>query len=208
MNNDLESMIKASEDNLNNELTLVEESLTELPHLRLEYAEVHDSIIKRATEMVSTIAIKYHDINNTYISDKIELDSALFSSTLFQLRTSEFAIKTIIEDMNTGNNTSSIFSSLDRMQRVNTEIVKNMQEQIIIIEQKYRVLQTLDGDVYQHEGPKEGMTGMINDGEFISTNTRDLLQHLTGLSSSDDAHIDRQFIVIPDANEKVNKKHE
>lgn len=202
MMNDLEAMIKASGDNLDSELSLAEENLQTLPNLRLDYAEVHDSIIKRATDMVSTIAKKYHNISSTYIKDKIELDSTLFSSSLFQLRTSEFAIKTIIEDINSGNNTSSVFTSLDRMQKVNSEIVKNMQEQIIIIEQKYKVLQDLDGG-FQGEGPSDGLTGIINDGEFISTNTKDLLQHLTGLEEGEDAKVDRQFIEIPESNEKT-----
>ena len=208
----LESMIQASGDTLNNELTLAEGNLQEMPNLRLEYAEVHDEITARAIEMITTVAKKYHNLESDYIKDKIELDSVLFASSIFQLRTSEFAIKTIIEDINAGNNTSSVFGSLDRMQRVNSEIVKNMQEQIIIIEQKYKVLQSMSGtedvgDDSNYEAPDGGLTGIINDGGYISLGTKKLLQHLTGLDGSAEERINRQFVEVPTEALK-NKENE
>jgi hypothetical protein len=110
----------------------------------LNYDEVTATSETKAKEIVLSIANFYLDNdvlkNDPYVNQKMQLDVLSISNLLFQMVTSEHAIKILLREIDNGNFHPRMFEVLGGLQKSKMEIVKHLKQVEIIMENNYKGL--------------------------------------------------------------------
>lgn len=118
---------------------------TESFESKLNYDKITEETQNKAKDMVISIANFYitdDDLkNNEYVNHKIQMDIMTISNLLFQMITSEHAIKILLREIDEGNFHPRMFEVLGGLQKSKMEIVKHLKQVEIIMENNYKTLQ-------------------------------------------------------------------
>jgi hypothetical protein len=109
----------------------------------LNYETVTTESETKAKEIVDSIVNFYLDDtlkDDPYIAQKMSLDIITISNLLFQMVTSEHAIKILLREIDNGNFQARMFEVLGGLQKSKMEIVKHLKQVEIIMENNYKSL--------------------------------------------------------------------
>ena len=109
----------------------------------LNYEETTLRSQNKATEMVRSIVSYYltEELQqHNYIKNKMDLDIITISNLLFNMETSEHALKALLNEIDQGNLHPRMFEVLSGLQKAKMEIVKHLKQVEIIMENNYKML--------------------------------------------------------------------
>lgn len=140
---DLENMI------LGADLTVKEADKKDLPASNsaikpLNYDGLQLETDNKAEEVVDSVVLLYlpkefiheHD----YVRQKMSVDKLTVSNLIFQMKTSEHAIKKLLEEIDMGNIHARSFEVLASLQKSKMEIVKHLAQFMVVMENNYKNL--------------------------------------------------------------------
>jgi len=142
---DLEAMIMGSS------LTPVPESKKgDLPALSsiksLDLMSVKMEADKKAEEVVESVVLLYLDrkmiFEHDYINQKMSIDKMTVSDLICNMKTSEHAIKKLVEDIDNGNMHARSFEVLSSLQKSKMEIIKHLAQFMVILETNYKKIKS------------------------------------------------------------------
>lgn len=110
----------------------------------LDYDRVKLQADSKAEEIVESIVLLYLPVKliseHEYVSQKMGIDKINVSDLLFQMKTSEHAIKKLLEDIDSGNMQSRAFEVLSQLQKSKLDIVKHLTVYMVTMENNYKNL--------------------------------------------------------------------
>lgn len=105
--------------------------------IKTECDDKSDSIVDSIVSMYIPVEFaKEHD----YIHEKMSIDKITISSLLFQMKTSEHAIKRLLEEIDAANVNQRTFADLSQLQKSKMEIVKHFASFMVTMENNYKSL--------------------------------------------------------------------
>lgn len=148
----------------------------------LDYDRVKLMADAKAEEIVESIVLLYLPVKlvseHEYVSQKMSIDKINVSDLLFQMKTSEHAIKKLLEDIDSGNMQSRAFEVLSQLQKSKMEIVKHLTVYMVTMENNYK---NLKDDYTSNVTEKNtlaispGEAKEITDTAFKSRGTKDIM---------------------------------
>lgn len=140
---DLENMI------LGADLTVKEAGKKDLPASNsaikpLNYDGLQLETDNKAEEVVDSVVLLYLPIEfiheHEYVRQKMSVDKLTVSNLIFQMKTSEHAIKKLLEEIDMGNIHARSFEVLASLQKSKMEIVKHLAQFMVVMENNYKNL--------------------------------------------------------------------
>lgn len=98
----------------------------------------------KAEEVVEAVILLYlppefiHE--HEYVKQKMSIDKLTVSNLIFQMKTSEHAIKKLLEEIDNGNIHARSFEVLASLQKSKMEIVKHLAQFMVVMENNYKNL--------------------------------------------------------------------
>jgi hypothetical protein len=169
----------------------------------MDYDAIKEVSDDRAKEIVDSIAEFY--LNReiikeiSYIQQKNVVDKITVSNLLFQMKTAEYAIIKLLEEIDNGSVQPRTFEVLSSLQKSKMEIVKHLAQFMVIMENNYKSLRE-DYRYKKSEEPLElGMAEEVENEEVSTFQMRGGKQLIEALRN-----------VIPEkkANEREDLEHE
>jgi len=134
-----------------------------------------DSLLKF---YLSENIIEQHD----YIKAKAEIDKASLSTLMYQMKTTEKAITTLLDNIDNGDMTPRMFEVLGNLQKTLLDIVKSQTMYLMASEESLKKI-SRDIEIYNpgttSVTPNSGSSGVKSRG------TKDLMKALRGLDSEE-----------------------
>jgi len=111
----------------------------------IDYAEIKEKCEDLSKNIVDSIISFYMNNIETikdipYLKNKSEVDKITVSSLLFQMKTGEVAITKLLEKIDNGDTSPRCFEVLASLQKSKMEIVKHLQQFMVILENNYKTL--------------------------------------------------------------------
>ena len=152
----------------------------------MDYGVVKTETDSRADDIVNSVAYFYLPEDSiegeAYIRQKSMVDKITVSNLLFQMKTAEYAIIRLLEEMDNGSVHARTFEVLASLQKSKMEIVKHLASFMTIMEENYKKIKE-DYRVKVNEAPLLVGSGEItihggSDDKFTMRGTRGLLETL------------------------------
>jgi len=153
----------------------------------LNYAVLQQETDNKAEEIVESVVLLYLPVEfvveHEYVKQKMSVDKLTVSDLISQMKTSEHAIKKLLEEIDNGNLHARSFEVLASLQKSKMEIVKHLAQFMVVMENNYKnlkfdyenskaekVLEVGEGDVEvmgQQDSSKfrgtRGLIGLLHD---------------------------------------------
>lgn len=148
----------------------------------VDFLALKEEVNNKATSTVENIADYFFDFDELkanatkMIKSRMELDIISLNSVIYQLRTSDYAIAQILDEVSRGitNNSVRLFEALNSLQRTNIEATKTLSSMITIFEQQYASLKNQIKHIDMMESESEE-----NDG--VHRGTRKIFQEISDI---------------------------
>lgn len=166
--------------------------LTDNPvNLSLNYLKMKEDIDDKALIILNSIVGFYFNEDDIkkygYILNKMELDYINLSNLLFQIKTLEHVIIKSIVEIDSGSTSPRMFESFAQLERTKTDLLKQFQQFLILMEESYkRLSDTVKdknvGKMVEIDG--DGSVKLI-DGGVKSYGTKNVLRDLDDVNNDD-----------------------
>lgn len=148
----------------------------------IDFLALREEVNTQATSTVENIAEYFFDFSEMksnaikMIKSRMELDIVSLNSVIYQLKTSDYAIAQILDEVSRGitNNSVRLFEALNSLQRTNIEATKTLSSMITVFEQQYASLKNQIKHIDMMENEAEE-----NDG--VHRGTRKIFQEISDL---------------------------
>lgn len=148
----------------------------------IDFLALREEVNTQATSTVENIAEYFFDFSEMksnaikMIKSRMELDIVSLNSVIYQLKTSDYAIAQILDEISRGitNNSVRLFEALNSLQRTNIEATKTLSSMITVFEQQYASLKNQIKHIDMMENEAEE-----NDG--VHRGTRKIFQEISDL---------------------------
>lgn len=105
-----------------------------------EIKEKADSMSERYMKKIVKFFVLNKNTKDTYIEEKMQLDKLILSSLIFQMKTAEYSIIKLLEQIDSGNISPKMFDSLGNLQKSKMDIIKHLVQFMVILETSYKNL--------------------------------------------------------------------
>lgn len=96
------------------------------------------------------------DVSNEIIQKQIQLDIELLTPLLFQYKLSNYMIKKILNEIEIGDTSPKMFDALSKMQKTNSENLKDIISMFSLLEEKYKKVSNEKESDTKHTESSEG----------------------------------------------------
>lgn len=134
----------------------------------MHFEKVKEESSKKAEEMVDSIIKFYLDKSmysteegKVYLQNKRDIDVLTVSNLIFQMRTAEYAITKLLEEIDNGNIHPRQFEVLASLQKSKMEIVKYLSIINIQLENNYKIIRQEYNSIYQNDSDDDALIGGI-----------------------------------------------
>ena len=151
----------------------------------LDYDKIQEEYNKKAEEIVRSF-VHYHIPTGMqhfdYINQKMGIDVITISNLLFQMITSDHAIKHMLREIDAGNYNPRMFEMLSKLQDSKMGIIKHLKQIEIVMENSYRGIAEelmLEGDKLMDREQQKALPGIgSKKGGCIGIGSKAILQEL------------------------------
>ena len=150
------------------------------------YSEIKKRVTFKAKKMINSLMRFYLSeeiINNEeYIQLRAEYEKMTLSALLYQLKTAELAITTLLETIDRGDLSARMFEVLGSLQKSILDIIKTQTMSLIAAEDTFKKI-SHDIDVYRSN--TEYSTNNSNNA-ISSRGTKDIMRAIKNINKNDD----------------------
>jgi hypothetical protein len=176
---DLENLMDKAED-ISSE---IESPKFEKPKEYTDFDEFKKTATRDAKNIIKKLIAFYLNTDmakDKYTIKKVSIDIANLSNCMFQLQSSEYAVKKALEEIDQGIANDRMFKVLADLQKQNMEIMKYNKQYIQIIEQEYADFAANFEEYKNNSGGNllEGEGTKITDVGEVHRGTKSLLNNL------------------------------
>lgn len=149
----------------------------------VDFTLLHEQVKEQAEQTIRNIASVFFDLSNVpdnvkrMVESRIEIDVLTIQSIIYQIRTSEYAVGQLLNELSTGitSNSVRLFEALNGLQKTNVDSTKTLNSILMLLEKQYSELFESVESLMIKRGDTE------KDG--ISRGSRDMLKELSDLDA-------------------------
>ena len=173
--NKIEKLKNIEIENANEALPFIKE--------RVNFLELKEEVNIQARQTIENIVSFFFDVETTndsvkkMLQTKMDLDVISLNTVIYQLKTSDYAIAQILNEINIGisNQTIRLFESLNGLQKINIDSTKLLSSMLAVFEKQYADLKK-----YMEENSLLSIKAIEDNGE-VHRGTRALLQNISNI---------------------------
>ena len=123
--------------------SLIAETKTVLPKSEsMDFTQIKITTDKTSNIIIDSILEFYIDKEQSetisYVAQKANVDKLILSNILFQMKTAEYAIIKLLEQLECGNAAPRLFEVLAALQKSKMDIIKHLAQFMVVMENNYK----------------------------------------------------------------------